>query len=224
VVVAIDEFSTRRIYTIDDSSGMCLECTCPSPTPVAVPPAIANAAPHASVIHQSKEMAPTTTKPAAPSTPSTADPLIPWDDLDIGTVVKIKGKPSNFRHMKQIEIVKAEVMRSTEQEVKCWNEALQFRNDILSVPWVVSAADEEKLRRRAAKEKQFAGKGRRTEESKGERMKRKEGEERKKQEEKRKEKKIAERLDQRNKVNHPSLAMRKMLAEKVKGKYDALGI
>ena len=39
-------------------------------------------------------------------TPSTAEPLVPWDELDVGVVVKIKGKPGQFREVKQIEVVK----------------------------------------------------------------------------------------------------------------------
>lgn len=245
VIVGVDEFSARKIYTIDDSSGSCVECTCPAPAPAPTLPDVPGQLNQAPVPPRPVP-AKADTKQAQPTTPSITEPLVPWDDLDVGVVVKIKGKPGQFRDMKQIEIVKAEVIRSTQQEVRCWDEVFTFGKEVLNVTWVVSTEEEEKLRRKAAREKQVSrtgGKdGKRKEESKESRKKRKEVElqkekydESKKRKEakmkekleeskKRKKEKEAEGLKARNKVNYPSLAARKMAAEKVKGKYDALGI
>ena len=33
VIVAVDEYAGRNVYTVDDSSGMCIECVCVTPTP-----------------------------------------------------------------------------------------------------------------------------------------------------------------------------------------------
>jgi len=163
---------------------------------------------------------------AKPTVPSTADPLIPWDDLDVGIVVKIKGKPNEFRDMKQIEIVKAEVMRSTQQEVRCWNEILVFRREVLDVIWVVGKEEEEKLRRKAERETKLERRGKNA--NREERKRRNKVERRERNEEGRKRRKEKEKegegLGPENKVNYPSLAVRKRIAEKVKGKYDALGI
>jgi hypothetical protein len=70
----------------------------------------------------------------------------------VGAVVKIKGGINTFRDQKQVEIIKVEVLKSTDQEVRCWNEVLEFRKDVLRVPWVVTPEQEEKCRRRAMKE------------------------------------------------------------------------
>jgi endo-1,3(4)-beta-glucanase len=239
VIVAVDKFSARKIYTIDDSSGMCIECTCPAPAPALTLPEVPGHLNQAGVQLTAK----TDTKQAQPTTPSITEPLVPWDDLDVGVVVKIKGKPGQFRDMKQIEIVKAEVIRSTQQEVRCWDEVFAFRKEVLDVPWVVGKEEEEKLRRKAVKEKQFSrtkGKdGRRKEESRKKRKEAEMREERHDESKKRKEAEMKEKLEEnkkrrkekeagglkaRNKVNCPSLAARKLAAEKVKGKYDALGI
>ena len=41
VVVAVDEYAGKNVYTVDDSSGMCVECVCVAPTPAPKEPAIA---------------------------------------------------------------------------------------------------------------------------------------------------------------------------------------
>lgn len=236
VIVAVDEFTSRKVYTIDDSSGACIECTCPAPARTPTLPGIPGPLNQTSVQPQPVKIAvKADTKQAQPSTPSVTAPLVPWDDLEVGVVVKIKGKPGQFREVKQVEIVKAEVLRGTQQEVKCWGEVLTFRKEVLNIPWVVKIEDEEKLRRKAAREEQFPRK----------RMKdgkRKEFEIKEKHQEKRKRTKetgMKERLEESkerekekegqglkagNKVNYPSLAARKKILEAAKGKYDALGI
>lgn len=254
VIVAVDEFPTRRIYTIDDSSGACIECTCPAPAPAPVAASLSlptsstlpghlpiltstvaavpaqNKGPRADTLQQQPKQRQQATP--APATPSTADPLVPWDELDVGVVVKIKGKPGQFRETKQIEIVKAEVMRATQQEVRCWDEVRAFRRDVLSVPWVVEPAEEERLKRKALRGRQFSdrGKGRGKEESEESRKRRKEAERRERKREESKKRRKGEGqgqgqgLSPGNKVNYPSLAVRRRVAEKVKGKLDALGI
>ncbi|KIN04870.1 hypothetical protein OIDMADRAFT_142682 [Oidiodendron maius Zn] len=240
VIVAIDEFSTRRVYTIDDSSGVCIECTCPAPPPqsLALPPPL----------NQDADGRPTTStnqncESASAKrlyTPSVEAPLVPWDEIDVGMVVKVKGKPNTFRAVKQVDIVKIELMRSTEQEVRCWNEVLAFRKEVLRVPWVVSQEAENRFRRRAEREKQYKhsskkhrsskaekvaevsrdkGKDRIVERQRGNAASHDKGEKDTNKRQKRKHE-IEEGLKPENRANYPSLAMRRQLA----GKYDALGI
>lgn len=240
VIVAIDEFSTRRIYTIDDSSGVCIECTCPAPPPqsLALPPHL----------NQGVDGRPTTStnqncesaSAKRLSTPSVEAPLVPWDEIDVGMVVKVKGKPNTFRAVKQVDIVKIELMRSTEQEVRCWNEVLAFRKEVLRVPWVVSQEAENRFRRRAEREKQYKHSSKKHGSSKAEKtaeVSRDKGKDRnvkrqggnaashdngEKDTNKRQKRKheIEEGLKPENRANYPSLAVRRQLA----GKYDALGI
>lgn len=126
---------------------MCIECICPAP-PTAAEEAITTAT--ANNVEITKKPAKPKSDPSAG--PSVTNPNIPWDDVDVGSVVKIKGGISTFRDQKQVEIIKIEVLKSTDQEVKCWNEVLEFRKEVLRVPWVLSAEQEDKCRRRAMRE------------------------------------------------------------------------
>jgi hypothetical protein len=229
------------VYTVDDSSGVCIECTCPAP-----PPQDLALQMHFNQGTESKSTASTaenrnSTPAKKSSTPSVEAPLIPWEEMDVGAVVKIKGRPNTFRDVKQVDIIKVEIMRSTEQEVRCWNEVLAFRKEVLRVPWVVSQEAEAKFRSRAEREKQYknrpkkhgkskAGKngdvGREKGKDRNVESRRKDGgsdSNRKKGDEhvqKEREKERQEGLKPDNKANYLSLAVRGQLA----GKYDALGI
>ncbi|KAH6680303.1 hypothetical protein B0J14DRAFT_262465 [Halenospora varia] len=147
VVVAVDEFTERRVWRLDDSSGVCVECTAPVP---------AAEAPNGVVV-VTKPQTDSKSKPRNDSTnmakagPSVTNPNIPWDEVDVGTVVKVKGGISNFRDQKQVEVIKIEVLRSTDQEVKCWDEVVKFKREVLDVPWVVTPEQEERCRRRAGR-------------------------------------------------------------------------
>lgn len=234
VIIAIDEFFARRILTIDDSSGMCIECTCPAAsTDAASDHTHLNQASTSNLVTLTAEE-PKVVRPAAQQTSPTVEmPLVPWLDVEVGRVVKVKGKPGTFREMKQVEIIKVEMLRATEQEVRCWNEVLAFRKQILSTPWVISQEEEKKCRKRASKEKQYksdAREGRKEEQQ--ERKRKNEGRTETTGEKliRRNEKgdrlrQIKERLMgdgllvQHSKATYSSLAVRR-----VAGKYDALGI
>jgi hypothetical protein len=254
VVVAVDNFSGRMVYTLDDSSGICIECTCPAPSeqqPATNPnipnhlnqnSAVANAFLNPAPIvvkNQTKEAV--EPLPA----PSVTTPLVPWDDVDVGVVVKVKGRIGKDWGQKSIEVIKIEIIRSTDQEVRCWNEVLAFKEDILREPWVVSEEEEKQCRKRAMREKQWKGgktkeeregkykdpktgkrgaedeRQRRREESDEHKRKRKEKEgEEIEHEVKRQKDRDGQGLNPKNKINYPSLAVRRRAA----GKYDALGI
>jgi endo-1,3(4)-beta-glucanase len=167
--------------------------------------------------------------------PSAQNPLVPWEAVDVGRVLKIKGQVTTFRGMKQIDVIKIEVLGGTEGEVRCWDEMVAFRRDVLSVPWVVSPEEEEgcrrererSLRRERKKAKGGSSKREVEEEGHGEgsgsRAKGKEVENedrRRRHEAKKRKKEREEGLDPRDNVNYPSMAVRRRVA----GKYDALGI
>ncbi|KAH8765842.1 hypothetical protein BGZ57DRAFT_767529 [Hyaloscypha finlandica] len=208
VIVAVDEYPGKNVYTVDDSSGMCVECVCVAPVP----------APKMGTIGRKGNGGDKTA-------PSVQEPIVPWDLMDVGTVIKVKGRIGDFWKQRQVEVVKVEVLWSTDQEVKCWNEVMDFRRDVLGKHWVVSRAEEEKCRR--ARERELRGKGKRDkgkdreEKRKEERdeVRRKKEIERREEEAKRR-KERNEAMNAQNKVNYPSLAARRAAA----GKYDALGI
>ncbi|KAI0593557.1 hypothetical protein F4775DRAFT_577587 [Biscogniauxia sp. FL1348] len=126
VVVAIDEYYGRRVYTIDDSTGACIECCVTVPVPAKTKPlwAISNEA--------SSDAAKT---PAADGSAEAPAQVLP--DVDVGMVVEFRGSVNTFRGQKQIKVLKTIPIRSTSQEVQFWNKIRDFRRDFLSRPWLL---------------------------------------------------------------------------------------
>ncbi|ROW03544.1 hypothetical protein VSDG_01464 [Cytospora chrysosperma] len=124
VVVAVDEFGTRRIYTVDDSSGVCIECTVDLP----------KFGP--SIKLDSKEQ------------PVTGKARVP-DEVDVGTLVDIRGGLTLFRGNKQIKIEKATIIRSTEQELVYWEKVQAFRLEVLDRAWRLTDKEVRRCRKEA---------------------------------------------------------------------------
>ncbi|KAF4345700.1 hypothetical protein FBEOM_358 [Fusarium beomiforme] len=139
LVVAIDEFASRRVYTIDDSSGACIECTILIPT---------------SGGGDSRA----TTGDAAPKkedvdTPQTTDP---FPAIDVGCVVDVKGGLSTFRDERQLTIEKMVIVRSTAQEVALWEKRVRFQSEVLSKPWILRNSEIRKCRKEAERSEEEA--------------------------------------------------------------------
>ena len=139
VVVAIDQFSGFRSYTIDDSSGACIETLEALPAPSKA---------------QAKDARPGDSKAANKGTAALVPPPDPTAPLpvDVGSVVDVKGHLSSFRDEKQIRINQLKPVRSTSQEVQLWEKRAQFHRDILDKPWVLSESDIRRARRRAKRD------------------------------------------------------------------------
>lgn len=140
MVVAVDEYPGRRVYTVDDSSGECIECMIDFPRP---PPSSSNTIVGAGSNSNLKAAATTTT------TNSDTASRVP-EGVDVGTVVDIKGELALFRDHKQIKILKTTVLRSTEQEVTFWAKLRDYRRDVLDKPWELT----EKQVRRCRKDEE----------------------------------------------------------------------
>ncbi|KPM35538.1 hypothetical protein AK830_g11043 [Neonectria ditissima] len=125
VVVAIDEYAGRRIYTVDDSSGACIECTIGAPAPVREDAA-------------KKDEKKPAKKVADIDPPATSTP---YEDIRVGSVVDVKGGVSIFRDEKQINIEKMAALRSTAQEVALWEKRTKLRAEVLDKPWVLRRRD-----------------------------------------------------------------------------------
>lgn len=125
VVVAVDDFAGLRAYTIDDSSGACTEAIVSLAMPKAVAPA--------------NEL---------PGAPAPA-PSTPYEHVDVGSVVDVKGALTTFRDAKQLKVEKMIELRSTADEVRLWAKRSAFRRDVLEKPWVVPDKMIRKCRRDA---------------------------------------------------------------------------
>lgn len=136
VLVAIDEYNGRRIYTVDDSTGVCIECTMSLPTPEPKRSEAIRNSLNAENQATKSGNDPTTTKSAL------------YPDIDVGMVVDVKGSLRLFRDQKQIKIERLQHIRSTNQEVQFWNKIRDFRTEVLSHAWVL----ERKVVRKLEKE------------------------------------------------------------------------
>jgi hypothetical protein len=128
LVVAIDSFYGCRVYTIDDSTGVCIECTVSLPPPV----------------QSSDDKAGNGLEQAGGAGQITE----PYPGIDVGMVVDVKGNLKLFRDQRQIKIQKMQLVRSTNQEVAFWNKIKAFNSEVLSRPWIL----DRKVVRRLEKE------------------------------------------------------------------------
>lgn len=144
VVVACNEFHTRRVYLVDDGSGETIECVYDPPRP-------SKAA--ATLQQQQKQQT----------------PAVPTIDRP-GSIINVKGELKTYRGCVQVHIVKMALVRSTEQEVQFWAKTAAFAKETLYKPWVVDrkmvrkcrqaamavqrAKDVEEVRKEMAKEKE----------------------------------------------------------------------
>lgn len=143
VVVAIDDYHGHRVYTIDDSTGQCIECTLTIPT-TKTDTIFHRKAMESRATNQQIDTAADTTR-ARTKDPTTTIPFPA--DADVGTVLDIKGTVKLFRGQKQIGIQKATQVWSTNEEVLFWNKARDFRRDVLGQPWVLKDKEVRMCRR-----------------------------------------------------------------------------
>ncbi|KAJ2898013.1 Protein stn1 [Zalerion maritima] len=144
LVVAVDDYKERRIYTLDDSSGANIECVVRKPSPElegATGPNGKKLPPIPRIPRPGGKREPVVTIPA----PSN---LLKDEEVDVGTILDIKGTISVFWE-RQITAVRMVILRTTEQEVDVWEKRNQFYEETLLKPWVLDPRVVEKLKRRA---------------------------------------------------------------------------
>ncbi|KAI0514988.1 hypothetical protein F5B22DRAFT_211753 [Xylaria bambusicola] len=138
VVVAIDHYYGHQVYTVDDSTGQCIECTLRVPV-------TKNGQINRRDTTEAKASEPTTLASKTLNAANTAETRtinavsvapLPMD-VDIGMVLEIKGSVKEFRGQKQIQIHTAKEVLSTTQEVLFWDKIREFRRNKLSQPWVL---------------------------------------------------------------------------------------
>lgn len=151
IVVAVDEYPGRRIFTLDDSSGVCIECTIEVPKSDAALAAAITA--NTAATSQDSAVKPDSKGQALPGASRTAAPSEPPPkavvpaEVDVGTVIDVKGGLALFRGQKQIKILKATVLRCTEHEVAFWEKVAQFRRDVLEKPWQLTDKEVRRCRK-----------------------------------------------------------------------------
>lgn len=121
---------------LDDSSGTTIEITCGRQKPVQ-----STLPPENAVV--------TSTLDALTEGHTATGRNIDLRGVDIGSVVKLKGGIGQFRGEKQVLLERISIIYSTSEESAAWAENTEFRSSILSSPWVVSAKDEQRAKRKA---------------------------------------------------------------------------
>jgi hypothetical protein len=132
-VVAIDDFGTRWVVTLDDGCGMNIEAVCAAP-----PQPTSGAA--SAVIAGNASMPGSRCAGHAGSRVSPDGPDL--SGIDVGMTVKLKGTIGHYREQRQLRLKRIFSIGDTNAEVKCWRQIIDFRENVLNTAWVVSAAEE----------------------------------------------------------------------------------
>ncbi|KAG6007428.1 hypothetical protein E4U21_006017 [Claviceps maximensis] len=129
-VVAIDEFSGRRVFTLDDSSGRCIEAW-------VMLQSQAPGKPNSAEFRQVSTGANSAVAAAKDGMLSGTAPSLAYDEIDIGHVLDVKGSLCIFKGEIQIKIEKFAFVKSTAQEMLLWQKRSHFQRDVLNRPWVL---------------------------------------------------------------------------------------
>jgi hypothetical protein len=70
--------------------------------------------------------------------PGRYEVLVDKMPLDIGTVVKVKCTISVFRHLRQLELKRIWILKSTAEEIAEWEEGAKFKREVMHQPWILS--------------------------------------------------------------------------------------
>jgi hypothetical protein len=81
------------------------------------------------------------------------DVVVDGEALDIGTVVKAKCLISEFRGVKQLDMKRISVVKTTNEEARAWDETAAFKQAVLSRPWRISSAENKKIKHAIKAEK-----------------------------------------------------------------------
>lgn len=65
--------------------------------------------------------------------------------VNVGTVLKVKCSITAFRNVRQLDLKKASIVRTTNEEAASWFETAAWKSEKLSQPWVLSAGERIRL-------------------------------------------------------------------------------
>ncbi|CAI4219979.1 unnamed protein product [Parascedosporium putredinis] len=114
VIVAIDDYAERRVYTVDDSSGVNIECVL--------------------MLKTGKRAAKKDSSILGPRPPIPSE----FSHLAVGCVVDVKGTITHYHRSRGLKIARAHLLPSTESELLLWEKRRAFRVTVLDRPWVLS--------------------------------------------------------------------------------------
>ena len=152
----MDSYERRTVLIIDDGSGANVEVVhrhSPRPmTTVPAQPAGKVQAPRSGGQHRTASEQTLNGIPETTGTGTTSDhhAAHPEDEInleklgiDIGTVVKVKGEVCEGYYGRQVVLKRIQIVRSTGDEVKAWEELNESFFGVLSKPWMIE--EDEKM-------------------------------------------------------------------------------
>jgi hypothetical protein len=132
VVISYDDFHEKRwLLIVDDSSGATIEVTCPKPE-----------------------------KDADGGREKASDDLLKPDagrlleeqarantvsSIEVGSVIKIKGKVGTFRDTRQIHLERIAIVPDTNAEMHFMEQRAKLKLEVLSKPWSISRKEQSRL-------------------------------------------------------------------------------
>jgi hypothetical protein len=133
VVVAIDDIHVKyTVLTLDDGSGATVEVKIVRLTPKEYSPVDCISNTRINNVNVISGF-------------GVFEVLIDHRQVDIGSVLKVKGTLDEFRGMKQLEIKRVWMLSSTNEEAKAWSETAAFKLEVLSKPWRLTSAEHRKI-------------------------------------------------------------------------------
>ena len=133
IVVSYEDIHEKRwLLILDDSSGATIEVTCPKLARKAdgdeqVKAGAELLAPGAEVCTEEQARAHTLTS------------------IDVGSIIKVKGKVGTFRDTRQIQLERIAVVTDTNAEIHFWEQRTKLKVEVLSKPWIVSLVEQRRL-------------------------------------------------------------------------------
>lgn len=132
VVVSYEDFHERRwLLIIDDCSGATIEVTCPKPER-----------------RTDGERGKSTDEQLRPGATISAEELArdnTMASVEVGSVIKVKGKVGTFRDIRQIQLERIAIVPDTNAEMRFMEQRTKFKTEILSKPWSVSPEEQGRL-------------------------------------------------------------------------------
>lgn len=65
--------------------------------------------------------------------------------IAIGDVIRVRGTISTFRHVRQIELLRAIRVKDTNEEAAAWLDTAKWGEEVLSRPWILTQQDRQKI-------------------------------------------------------------------------------
>ncbi|KAL8952159.1 MAG: hypothetical protein Q9222_001913 [Ikaeria aurantiellina] len=143
LVVAFEVYPNRITMTLDDTSGLTIEIFCKKETT------------GLSMINTMVDHYGTVTlKNARKSSDgervcTTSEGKVSLQEIDVGSVVKIKGGLSEFRGEKQATLERISLVHTTNEEVEAWAQNTAFYQHTLSRPWTISERERQQAKLKA---------------------------------------------------------------------------